>query len=109
MKKINYLFLLLLLVVFAPKVYAFTYDLDMVVDNTIVSEGTVKNIKVKLKNVQGVSDGFGACSLAIKFDDGIVLNGNVTSVKVGADTIVGNTMLRGISGGQRKRVTTGIC
>lgn len=28
-------------------------------------------------------------------------------VQVCADTIVGNQMIRGISGGQRKRVTTG--
>ena len=31
----------------------------------------------------------------------------VTVLQVCADTIVGNQMIRGISGGQRKRVTTG--
>jgi hypothetical protein len=31
----------------------------------------------------------------------------VLGLEVCADTIVGNEMLRGISGGQRKRVTTG--
>lgn len=31
----------------------------------------------------------------------------ILGLEVCADTIVGNAMLRGISGGQRKRVTTG--
>lgn len=31
----------------------------------------------------------------------------VLGLEVCADTIVGNNMLRGVSGGQRKRVTTG--
>lgn len=32
----------------------------------------------------------------------------ILGLDICADTIVGNEMLRGISGGQRKRVTTGI-
>lgn len=32
----------------------------------------------------------------------------VLGLDVCADTLVGNDMLRGVSGGQRKRVTTGI-
>jgi len=31
----------------------------------------------------------------------------ILGLEVCADTVVGNAMLRGISGGQRKRVTTG--
>lgn len=31
----------------------------------------------------------------------------VLGLEICADTVVGNEMLRGISGGQRKRVTTG--
>jgi ABC-type multidrug transport system ATPase subunit len=32
----------------------------------------------------------------------------ILGLEVCADTVVGNEMLRGISGGQRKRVTTGM-
>lgn len=32
----------------------------------------------------------------------------ILGLDICADTLVGNEMLRGISGGQRKRVTTGI-
>jgi hypothetical protein len=31
----------------------------------------------------------------------------ILGLEICADTVVGNEMLRGISGGQRKRVTTG--
>lgn len=64
---------------FIPEVYAFTYDLDTSVNTTSVIEGTVKEIKVNLKNVQGVSGGFGACSMKIELDSNILLNGDIRS------------------------------
>lgn len=77
MKKWKYIFVLLLFTVFVPKVYAFTYDLEATVDSTSVKEGSVKEIKVSFKEVEGVLDGFGACSMNIELDSNISLNGNV--------------------------------
>lgn len=77
MKKFRFISVLLLFTVFIPKVYAFTYDLETTAGVSMVAKGTVKQIKVSLKEVQGVVDGFGACTVKISFDEGLSLNGNV--------------------------------
>jgi len=80
MKKWKYVFVLLLFTVFIPKVYAFTYDLDATVNSTSVKHGEVKEIKVSFKEVVGVSDGFGACTIKLELDSNISLNGNVKAL-----------------------------
>ena len=77
MKRIKYICMLLLCFVFIPKVYAFTYDIETYVENTLVESGSVEEIQVVLKDVQGVSGGFGACSMNIEFDGEVSLNGEV--------------------------------
>ena len=78
--KRKYLCILLLFVIFMPRVYAFTYEMDMSVDKTNVSVGTTKEIKVSLKNIQGTDDGIGYCSMNIDFDNNIVLNTDVRTL-----------------------------
>lgn len=81
MKKIKYLYFILLFTLFIPKVYAFTYELQTSVDNTLVSAGTVKEIKVSLNNIQGTDDGIMSCSLNIQFDSNILLDSQVRTLE----------------------------
>jgi len=45
--------------------------------------------------------------LCFKVSCFFVIHLQILGLEICADTIVGNAMLRGISGGQKKRVTTG--
>lgn len=65
---------------FIPKVYAFTYDFDASIDNTIVKKGAVKEITVSIKNIKDTSGGIAACSLNIMLDSSITLNSNVRTL-----------------------------
>lgn len=78
MKKFNYIYTLILFAVFIPKVYAFTYEVSVDTGATSVPVGTVKDVKVSLKNVKDTTDGIAACSMNILFDENISL---VTGVK----------------------------
>ena len=80
MKKIKFIYVLLLFTVFIPKVYAFTYDVSTSIDSTSVKSGTVKEIKVSLSNVQGTSDGIASCSLNVTFDSSILLNSKIRTL-----------------------------
>lgn len=80
MKKIKFIYVLLLFTVFIPKVYAFTYDVSTSIDSTSVKSGTVKEIKVSLSNVQGTSDGIASCSLNVTFDSNILLNSKIRTL-----------------------------
>jgi hypothetical protein len=80
MKIIRKIVLLLLFVLFVPKVYAFTYEMDMNVDKTSVSKDSVKEITVSLKNIKDTSDGIMACSLDLKLSDGMVIEPDVRTL-----------------------------
>lgn len=80
MKKINYLCGLLLFVLYIPRVYAFTYEVQTSVSNLEMSSGTETEIRVSLKNIKGTSDGIASCSLNIEFDNSILLNSKVRTL-----------------------------
>ena len=80
MKKSYYLCVLILLFLFIPKVYALTYDIDVLVDNTSVSVGTVKEIKVSLKNINATENGIDVCSMNISFEKNILLNSSIKTL-----------------------------
>ena len=69
----------LLFMLFAPSVYALSYDMDMSVNNTSVKVGSTKEIKVLLKNIQGTSDGIFVCTLNVLSSDNITI-GKVRSL-----------------------------
>lgn len=77
MKKINYLFALLIFTLFIPKVYAFTYEVEMVTSQLKVNAGTEVEVKVVLKDIQGTNEGIKSCSLNIDLDNNILLNSEV--------------------------------
>ena len=70
---------LILFAMFLPRVYAFTFDFDISHGNTVVNKGTVDEINVTLKNIQGLSDSLCVCYLYISLDGGVALNGSVKS------------------------------
>ena len=77
MKKLNYLFVLLMFSIFIPRVYAFTYDVETVVSSLDVEIGTETEIKVGIRDIQGTSSGIKSCSLNVEFESGILLNSQV--------------------------------
>ena len=79
MNKIKLMFFGLLFMLFAPSVYALSYDMDMSVNNTSVKVGSTKEIKVLLKNIQGTSDGIFVCTLNVLSSDNITI-GKVRSL-----------------------------
>ena len=72
-RKFKFLYSLLLLCSFIPKVYAFTYDMSIDIEKTSVSVGTETEIDISLSNVLETSKGIEFCSLDILFDDTIEL------------------------------------
>lgn len=80
MKKFNYAFVLLLLILYIPRVYAFTFEMNTSISSTSVKKGTTTEIRVSLNNIQGTSDGIAACYLNIDFDDNIILNSEVRTL-----------------------------
>ena len=79
MKKFSSLFIMLF-VLFIPRVYAFTYEMDTGFTNKEVTKGSVLEIKVGLKNIQGTSDGIGSCTLNIEFGNNILLDSKIRSL-----------------------------
>ena len=73
MMKIRYIIVCLLFVMFVPKVYAFTYEMDMSVNNTSVKVGTNTEIKVSLKDIQGTDNGIVVCSLNITSSENVIM------------------------------------
>ena len=80
MRHFKILFILLLLVVFTPKVYAFTFDMTTNIENDSVNVGEIKEIEVALKDIQGAIDGIVVCSLNISFDNNILLDSRVRTL-----------------------------
>lgn len=80
MIKTRYICFLLLLSLFIPRVYAFTYELGVENESYSVKEGSINVIRVSLKNVQGTDYGISTCSLNITFDDGILLNSKISTL-----------------------------
>ncbi|MBQ2872827.1 MAG: hypothetical protein IJE89_02385 [Bacilli bacterium] len=79
--KFKFLLVLLVSIVFTPKVYAsFTYDIEMDVDSTSVKKGSVTEIKVSLDNIQGDNDGIVTCSMNIFFDSNILLDSKIRTL-----------------------------
>ena len=79
-KKINYFYVLLLFILFIPKVYAFTYEVETSVSNLKFTLGTETEIRVSLKNITGTNVGISMCSLNIEFDDNILLSSMVRTL-----------------------------
>lgn len=65
---------------FVPKVYAFTYNVDTSVPSLIVKEGTQTEIKVSLNSIKGTDDGIASCTFGIEFDNNILLDSKVRSL-----------------------------
>lgn len=80
MKLYKYLFSLLVLTLFIPRVYAFTYEIDASGYNTSVSVGQKQEITVSIKNIQGDTSGVGACSMNISFDSNISLDSRIRTL-----------------------------
>ena len=80
MKKIKYLVVMLIFALFSPKVYAFTYEIDTSVNTTSVKVGTVQEIKVSLKNIQGTNKGIIGCTLDIKLSDNIIMDSDIRTL-----------------------------
>jgi hypothetical protein len=66
------------MMVFVPKVYALDYDLKFRVDNTLVTEGSVKDIKVAFGKISETVSSSATCSFEVKFDNGISLNREIS-------------------------------
>lgn len=79
-KKFKYLFFGILLILFIPKVYAFTYDINMTTKNTSVKKGSVSEIKVSLDNIKGDNKGIVVCEMKISFNGDIALDSKVRTL-----------------------------
>lgn len=79
MKKKIYLFVLLVML-FVPKVYAFSYELgtELVIKSS--GDNSLQDIRVSLKDVQGSDYGIASCTLNIKFSGDVNLNKEVRSL-----------------------------
>lgn len=77
MSKIKYyVFVVLVLCLFLPKVNALTYDIKTKLTNVDTLDNSY-NITVSLDNISGTDYGIGACSLELDYSSGVVLNGEV--------------------------------
>lgn len=77
MRRLYYLFCLLVFSIFVPKVYAFTYNIETIVSSLDVEIGTETEIKVRLENIQGTDNGIKSCSLNLGFDNNVLLSSRV--------------------------------
>lgn len=80
MKKNRYIFALIAFCLFMPSVYAFTFDMGMDVESVNVTKGSLSEITVSLKELNGVSSEIGACSLRIEYTTGVESSGDVKSL-----------------------------
>lgn len=80
MKGKKYFLGILIFMLFIPKVYAFTYELDVVVPDVELKVGTELSVKVGLKNIEGTDVGINTCSLNIEFDNNILLNSSIKTL-----------------------------
>lgn len=79
MKQKIYLFILLLML-FVPKVYAFSYDFGIDVVNISSNDNSLQEIRVSLKDIQGSDFGIASCTLNITFNGDVKLNSDVRSL-----------------------------
>ena len=80
MKKNRYIFALIAFCLFMPSVYAFTFDMGMDVESVNVTKGSLSEITVSLKELNGVSSEIGACSLRIEYTTGVESSGDVKGI-----------------------------
>lgn len=80
MKKMGYILILGLFTLFIPRVYAFSYDININGDTSSVKVGTKKELKVSINNIQDTTDGVVTCSMNILFDKNIALDSSIKTL-----------------------------
>lgn len=75
MNKTKQLVFLLLFSLFIPKVYAFSYDFEMQVNDSGVSFSEEKEVKIILKDVVETTSSSANCSMNVQVFDNVSLNG----------------------------------
>ena len=76
----GYILILGLFAFFIPRVYAFSYDININVDTSSVKVGTKKELKVSINNIQDTTDGVVTCSMNILFDKNIALDSSIKTL-----------------------------
>ena len=79
MKKFRYIFVISLFILFIPRVYAFSYDINTIPDIS-VEKGTALEVNVSIDNIKDTTDGVSVCSMNILFDKNIVLESSIRTL-----------------------------
>ena len=72
MKKIKYIFIIIIFTLFIPRVYALSFDINTDVEVS-VKEGTKKDLVVSIDNIIDTTEGIYVCTMNILFDKNIEL------------------------------------